>query len=808
MRAFFISLLLAVPFCLQAQSRYIPSENIETGYASFVFHLDEGLFKADLSAKSHSSKGTPTSFFLPLPSGESLEVSIEESPIMAKALQMKFPEIKSYKISGEGIYGRMGFTYKGFHGMIFTPDGTVYIDNLVNTNAYHSYYRHDYMAFYEFTKGHQCLVDDDHTITIPSNLKHERKSGETLRTYRLALACTGEYASFHGGTVNGALSGMVGTMNRVNGVYEKDFAVTMEIIANNDTIIFLDANNDPYSNFSGFAMLGQNQSAITSYIGTSNFDIGHVFSTGGGGVASLSSVCSSSNKARGVTGNGSPTGDAFDIDYVAHEMGHQFGANHTQNNDCNRVSSAAYEPGSASTIMGYAGICSPNLQNNSDDYFHAGSYDEIMSNVEFGSGSSCDAATSTGNTAPTVNVGTGGFHIPIETPFVLAGSASDPDGDNLSYCWEEMDLGPSGNPQSPNGNAPIFRSWSPSSSNERTCPRIASVITGSLVIGETYPTYSRDLNFRLTVRDQNSAGGGVEYDEISFDVDGNSGPFVVTTPESGESVETGNSYLIEWDVAGTDQSPVNCQNVHIELCNFSGGQLNVQDTLKDDTPNDGEELVSIPTSWAGTGNKYIRVRAADNIFFSLNGGAFTLTNPTAPQGAEIVLVATPDYANSTVQLNWNDSFSNESHFMIERSLGSNSNFILMDSVPMDSTMYIDVNAIMTGNNFYRVYAKNFGGNSAFSNEVTYDPLGANYVSQNENSIFPNPTNGSATLRLGTIQGTALAVLLNSQGQFVKSYDVKTGDTQLNLSGLAFGHYVLSIQSETSHLEMAIELIQQ
>ena len=297
--------------------------------------------------------------------------------------------------------------------------------------------------------------------------------------------------------MSGALSAYVLTMNRVNGVYEREFAITMVLINNTHDLIFLDANSDPYTNSSGSQMLGQNQSTVNSIIGSSNYDIGHVFSTGGGGIASLRSVCSFQNKAKGVTGSNAPTGDPFDIDYVAHEMGHQFGGNHTQNNSCNRASDHAFEPGSASTIMGYAGICAPNLQNNSDDYFHVHNYDEVISFAHNGNGNVCASISNTGNTPPEVTVPNGGFFIPIETPFRLEGSATDADGDDLKYCWEQMDLGPSGHPDSPSNNAPIFRSWEPSEEAFRVFPKMVNIIIRNTVLGETYPTYDRDLTFTV-----------------------------------------------------------------------------------------------------------------------------------------------------------------------------------------------------------------------------------------------------------------------------------------------------------------------
>jgi len=301
-------------------------------------------------------------------------------------------------------------------------------------------------------------------------------------------------------------------------------------------------------------MLSQNQSNLDAVIGSANYDIGHVFSTGGGGVAFLAVVCINGFKARGVTGLPSPTGDIFYIDFVAHEMGHQYGGNHSFNGssgNCsggNRNAATAYEPGSGSTIQAYAGICSPqNLQNNSDDYFHNISYVEMTNFTQIGGGSSCPVITPTGNLPPIVNAGTGGLTFPIETPLKLDGSATDPDGDPITFNWEEFDLGPAGHPDFPSGNAPIFRSFPAVSETYRLLPKLSNLLNNTHTIGELLPTYTRTLRFRLTVRDNRAGGGGVDWDQVTHSVTDAAGPFLVTSPNTAVTWQGLSFQTITWD---------------------------------------------------------------------------------------------------------------------------------------------------------------------------------------------------------------------------------------------------------------------
>ncbi|MCB0729185.1 MAG: hypothetical protein KDD00_17100, partial [Ignavibacteriae bacterium] len=512
-----------------------------------------------------------------------------------------------------------------------TPNGDYFIDpvNMDNTENYISYFKSDYIS----TQPFECLVDEVIENTDFISNYNSDLTGQQLRTYRLACAATGEYTAVFGGTVAAGQAAIVVAVNRVNGVYEREFSVRMTLIANNSLLVYTNAATDPYTNSSGSTMLGQNQTNITAVIGSANYDFGHVFSTGGGGVASLGVICSSSTKARGVTGLPSPIGDPFYIDYVAHEMGHQFRGNHSFNGNSgscsggNRNSSTAWEPGSASTIMGYAGICSPqNLQSNSDDYFHSGNVSEITAFTQTGTGNNCPVITNTGNTPPTVTVPTGGFTIPISTPFELTGSATDVETPgSLTYCWEEFDLGAAGAPTAPVGNAPIFRSFSPVTSPTRTFPKLSDLLNNTSTIGEILPTYTRNLTFRLTVRDNSAGGGGINFNTIAFNVSSAAGPFVIGSPNTAVTWAAG-TQTVGWNVASTNAAPVNCANVNILLS--TDGGITFPTTLAANTPNDGSESVTIPN--INTTTARVKVQAVGNVFFDISNVDFTITGGPAP----------------------------------------------------------------------------------------------------------------------------------------------------------------------------------
>jgi cysteine-rich repeat protein len=561
---------------------------------------------------------------LPMPDGTFQEFMLQNSPIMAPELAAKFPDLNTYigVASGDAATtGRFDLTPAGFHGIIFSTAGTIYIDpyQTGSSREYISYYKKDFSSSRE---PYYCLVTGERVDATHRATDHvEAIVGESLRTFRLAMAATGEFTSFYGGTVPQGMAGIVTIVNRVSGIYERELAVRLSLIANNDLLVYTNQNTDPYNNNNPSLLLSQNQTNIDSVIGSANYDIGHVFSTGGGGVASLGVVCNASFKARGETGLPNPIGDVFAVDFVAHEIGHQFGGNHTFNGstgNCtggNRAAAAAYEPGSGSTIQAYAGICgAENLQSNSDDYFHTKSFDEITTYIA-GDGN-CATTIATGNTQPGVDAGDP-FTVPAQTPLLLqAAPAVDPDaGQVLTYGWEQFDLGAAGPPNTDDGFRPIFRSFPPKITTLRFLPRMEDILANTATLGESLPTTTRALTFRLTARDNAPGGGGVDHDTVIHQTTDTAGPFVVTSQDTPTAWTPGTLQTVTWDVANTDAAPVSCASVDIlfsdqEFADFPGTLLLAN------TPNDGSEVITAPLSTFIDGR--VMVKCTNNIFFNLN----------------------------------------------------------------------------------------------------------------------------------------------------------------------------------------------
>ena len=605
-------------------------KNIPSEYK--VLSLDFNSLTNNLKSASKRSQDNKLSNSLilefPHEDGSMESYSIEKTNVLAPELEAKYPDIQSfYGISTTNPVNKIYISTSpsGFTGLI-TGEKTIYIDP-VSKNDVNNY------IVYDRKNCSRNPTDEFVCNAVMDEAISELKTSETtasltdgnLRTYRLALACTSDYSLYYGNTIPQVLAAMNTTITRVNSIFRRDLSVVFQLVANNDRLIYINGFNidaspdpDPYDNYNGSGMLSVNTPNITGLIGVNAYDIGHVFSTGGGGIAGTS-PCTAASKGNGVTGIVTPQFDPFDIDYVCHEIGHQFSAGHTYYNACfgSKVTDD-FETGSASTIMGYAGICAPNVQGNSDAYFHARSIEQMTNAI---STHSCVPGVSSGNAAPVVAALTTRT-IPRSTPFTLTGSATDVNtSDALTYAWEQYnnDGTFAQPPVSTSTGGPIFRSIMPTTDPSRTFPNLAAIVDNITPTWEVLPSVARTLNFRLTVRDNSLLGGRTNFQALTVNV-GTAGPFLVTSPNTGSEVwYTGETRTVTWNVASTNTATYST-TVNIKLSTDGGYTYPI--TLLSGTANDGTQTITVPDN-IGKLNR-IKIEAAANIFFDISNANFEI----------------------------------------------------------------------------------------------------------------------------------------------------------------------------------------
>ena len=650
-----------------------PSEKLMVFHPKdyLVLTLNEPWLKAQMMSLSTDPKDGMI-VELPMPDGTYRNFTVWQDPMMEEPLGMQYPDIKTFTGTAVGdarVTAKLDFTTYGFHAMIFDGENTSFVDPYDNYHDgyYFAHYKKDEVRTSEQRMRCEFKGNNDKSPvgeamnteigkSLPK-LAQRTGNGWYRKNYRLALTADHFYTQAATGTTNPTfaqcLSKMTTTMNRVNGVYEREFSVHMNIIANDTTIIWRkhpDAlnGNDPFNTIdsNGGACLSQNQTTADARVGAANYDIGHVFTTVGGGVSLLGVVCSNGNKASSCTGSPTPTGDGYDIDYVAHEMGHEFGSEHTfaNNNDgscqTNAVANYAYEPGSGTTIMAYAGICSPDdLAMHSEAYFHASSLVQIQGYLVT-SENTCAASTLTGNKLVSLATFSTSYSIPYKTPFELTSpTAVDSVADTATqYCWEQWNKGSAtGSTASRFINThvrgPIFRSWFPVYSQTRVFPRIGKVIHDSLSDagfqgqqGEKVPDTARFLTFKVTVRNFLNGYGCFLFPDDTIHLDAIQTPtkagFKVTSQATTTSYTGGSTQTVTWDVVGTNAAPVNATNVVIYMSKDGGYTWPY--TLGT-FPNTGTATVTLPNPPGSPTTCRIKVKGSGNVFFNVNKANFTVT---------------------------------------------------------------------------------------------------------------------------------------------------------------------------------------
>ncbi len=605
-----------------------------------LYQLNKALFKNHINRVQQEGKAY---LYIPMPDGTLANFEVEIISNFKPALAAKYPDIvsfKGYDRSGDRqLFVRGSLSKLGVHAVIHSLEGTIYVDPINHMNdVFHLSY---------YTKNHKAPTNESTPLACgfgiledkKNQIRKEKETYLALRSkegavakhiYDIAIAATGEYTAYWGGPEE-ALSAINSLMDRTNAIFVNELAIELQLVANNDTLLYTDPDTDPFTGRLAGSLISEIIPVLNSRIGFDNYDVGHVLSincSDAGGIGP-GNVCGN-NKGSGTTCN-NPNLDQFQVGTFTHELGHQFSASHTWNN-CREESNSSqlsqangFEPGSGSTIMSYSTLCGgQNLERiQPEEYYHVNSLESIINYSRTGQGSGCAEIVNTSNTYPELSIPLGdGLVIPANTPFKLRAEGFDAEGDNLTYCWEQYDADFITTPVGfPEDNEPAFRSLPPTTNPIRYFPRLSNLINNQSSREEVLPGYNRGLTFRCTVRDNNPEAGGATWEQIRFRADTSSGPFVVSTLNESRQVLNAGDYIeIHWDVANTNQAPINCQYINIRLSVDAGFSYPI--VLAENTPNTGTAMIAIPDTIADFAR--IMVEAADNIFFDINNFNFEI----------------------------------------------------------------------------------------------------------------------------------------------------------------------------------------
>ena len=621
-------------------------------YQLFSLNLDNfKILLADVPSRKNIGSSPMVVINFPDKKGNMERFQVSETSTLAPEIAIKYPNIKTYigfSLDNPGGRIRFSVTPQGLKTMSTYPNKPALFTVPLNKGDESLYITYDRSMRIDSKKDFECLTENEN-VPIKEIISFNRDANDQiLRTLRIAISTTGEYTNFwdDGDDTNGdaqedALAALVSTLNRTNEVFEVDMAITFQLVTGTE-IIYPTSSTDPYTG----SFNSQLQSTLTSEVGESNYDIGHLFNYGGnnGNAGCIGCVCVDGQKGSGFSSHsftdndGGPNmDDFFDIDYVPHEIGHQMGGNHTfsQSNEGTGVN---YEPGSGTTIMGYAGITGANdVQDHSDPYFHYGTINQVLNNLDT---RTCWTSSEITNNPPVADAGDD-YTIPQGTAFKLVGSATDSDEEDvLTYTWEQVDSGTttSSNFGPTKTSGAVWRSRPPSSNPTRYMPVRSRVLSGELTEAnpqetedntswETVSTVGRALNFALTVRDRSETNGVGQFPQSDFDfmtvtVDGDSGPFAVTSQTTNETWNVGESQTVTWDVAGTDTGSVNTPSVNIYLS--TDGGLTFPFSAASNVANDGSHTFSVPPADGDSDQLRVMVEGNDNIFYAINSTNFSL----------------------------------------------------------------------------------------------------------------------------------------------------------------------------------------
>ncbi|REC47713.1 reprolysin-like metallopeptidase [Chryseobacterium pennipullorum] len=884
MKHYFFILSLLIPFLgfsqwsrTELRSQKVKKSQEKLEFAGLYTLNADQLRQSLKDAPSRLSNGKGVIISLPTAKGQLEKFQVWEFSNMAPELQARYPDIKSYvgtALEDPTTYLRFSVSPVGFSSMITRSGISEFIEPYTEDRKVYAVFDSHARRGQE-KEPFECGTPDVLEKSAIENNNTVNKKTAGFNVFRMALTCTGEYAQYHltvAGTPSTAteaekkaviIAAMNASLTRMNGVFEKDLSLHFNLIDNNDAIVFLDPATDPFDetdtdDTNDYDNAGAYY-AISARIPAGDYDMGHLLDKrNANGVASLGVICGNI-KAAGYTSCNFPEGDTFDIDYVAHEMGHQMGANHTFTGYLNGSGTSEVEPGSGTTIMAYTGIFGGNndVQFNSNDYFHAFNVTEIKNKINI---VSCGVNTPFSNPAPNVSAGAD-YVIPKSTPFVLKGTTTDNNTASYTYTWEQMDAGTNAQtgvnssafPTKPAG--PNFRSFSPVSSPVRYFPDFNTVLAGVLSTRwESVSSVARPLNFTLTLRNNNPISPQTAKDNMLVTVDAASGPFKVTAPAFGQTLSSGGTFTVTWDVAGSNAAPVNTANVNIKF-STDGGQTFT--TIAANTPNDGSEQITVPAG-STSANAFIMIEAVGNVYYAVSPSFVVDYNVTGencttytysgdpvpvkdgPGGSDISspivkiplmvnnsgtitkIKVTPAVTHPNVRhlslgiespvgssaLFWNRSCNNSSG--ITAAFSDTGAAVVCASPVQGEVKSYESLAIFKGHKAqgeWKLFASDNNPGSAgtitgWSLEVCTQETEA--LSTRETSspiaddikIYPNPSDGNFFIKSQNIKGDIKVTMLDASGRLVYSSAYKTvgNDTKAFNVNVPKGVYVISIDS--------------
>ncbi|MFZ4931815.1 reprolysin-like metallopeptidase [Chryseobacterium sp. Mn2064] len=793
------------------------------------FKLDMNLLRSQLkNAQEMGANATPVVISLPTINGKIERFNVYSFPVVVKELADKY-ELGSYvgtSVEDPTKYLRFSVGANDFQSMMIHGGKYEFIEPLSSDRTVYGVHpksTKDKSGFLCSTEESPAAKQEINALLAKGQsfsnqtTNFAKSSDKKYRTMRLVISVTGEYTQFFATQAGlpatatddqkkaAALVAMNATLTRVNGVFEKDFALHLNL-QNFPGIIYTNAATDPYS-AAGPGVAGawntELQTTLTANVGNANYDIGHLFgaSGGGGNAGCIGCVCvnpvSSTSKAKGSgftsPGNGQPQGDSFDIDYVAHEMGHQLGGNHTFSHNI-EGSGVNMEPGSGSTIMGYAGITGPDtdVQPNSDPYFHKASIGQVQANLI---AKTCDIETPITNNPPVItDLPT--FNIPKATAFVLTASATDPENDPITYSWEEVDDAALSIDKFNLGNTKTgasFRSAPPSISPTRYFPKFTSVMNGFLNNAnntwEAVSTVARTTNYAVTVRDNNP---NIAQQQSAFKVQsvvvGDNGPFRLANQYAAANTPT----PIQWIVANTNGAPYNVSNVKIDYTTDNGATWNL---LSASTPNDGTENFTFPAALNGQTIK-VRITSIGNIFYAV--GPVTFTTLSACNSNAPTNVTVSNITVSSASVSWM-SYIGATYKVRYRKVGTTVWTEATTPVPsinidnlIDGLTY-EVQVAIVCDSTVGTYSASVNFTTpaisyceAASNEDTFEYIAnvtlANLNNTSSNSVYTNYTTNTA-LQVNLTKGNTYPISVKVGNPDAADYDAVAAFIDYNKDGI-------------------------